>query len=55
MFDCPEASQTSPTSKSLTVSVFAPRAVRVSGSLVALSGSSLTDHLPSAPAFAVAV
>jgi hypothetical protein len=45
MFDCPDASHTSPTSTSLTVSVFLPDTVSVSAS-PAGRGSSFTDQLP---------
>ena len=54
MFDWPEPSQTSPTSTSEKVTVFWPLTVSVCGPAAA-SGASFTDHLPSAPAFAVAV
>ena len=49
MFDCPEPTQTSPTSTSSRVSVLVPATVSVSGP-PALSGSSLTSHLPCASA-----
>ena len=50
MFDWPEASQTSPTSTSLTVSVFLPLTVSVCGAPAGASLSSRTSHLPSSPA-----
>ena len=52
MFDWPEQTQTSPTSTSSKVTVFFPLTVIVCGP-PAGSGSSVTDHLPSSPAFAV--
>ena len=54
MLDCPEASQTSPTKTSLTVTVFLPLTVRGTGSL-AESGSSLTLHFPVVSAVTVLV
>ena len=52
MFDWPEQIQTSPASTSLKVRVFLPLTVSVYGPPVG-SGSSVTCHLPSAPAVAV--
>ena len=51
MFDWPDASQTSPISTSLMVISLLALTVIVCGP-VAASFSSLSDHLPSAPAFA---
>jgi hypothetical protein len=55
MLDWPEQIQTSPTRTSLYVSVFFPAIVMVSGVVPAFSGSSVTSHLPSAPAVALPV
>ncbi len=51
MFDWPDASHTSPTRTSLTVSVVPPFTVSVCGSPAASSGSSFNVHWPSASAF----
>ena len=45
MFDWPEQSQTSPTSRSVTSTVFAPVTLRVYGPLTG-NGPSLATHLP---------
>jgi hypothetical protein len=47
MFDWPEQSQTSPTSRSLMVTVLSPVSVMVKGP-PAVSGSRCTDHVPPA-------
>ena len=50
MFDCPEASQTSPTSTSCSLTVVFPsEIVIVRGSKLASMGSSLSIHEPSSP------
>src|SRR5258706_484175 len=55
MFDCPDASHTSPMSTSFTVIVFLPFTVSVCDSLDGLSLSSFTIHVPAAPAVVVFV
>ncbi len=53
MFDCPDASHTSPTTTSETVTVSEPRAVNTPGVACTASGSSVTLHRPAASASAV--
>ena len=50
IFDCPEQSQTSPTTTLVNVRVFSPLTTRLSPTELALSVGSRTSHLPSAPA-----
>src|SRR4051812_14642707 len=55
MFDCPEHTHTSPTSTSLTVSVFLPFTVSAAGLALAGIAGSFAVHLPEPSALALAV